>query len=64
MSNAVQHAAMFLFSWLIWFPLMYVFVVLFAKKKRIGMTTKQKVMAAGKGALFVASVSSAIQLLR
>lgn len=58
-----QHVGMFLLSWLFWFPVMYLFTHFFSKKQKAVMATRQKIVAAGKGALFCATAAAAIRLI-
>lgn len=61
MEDAGQQAGMFLLSWLFWFPVMYLFTHFFSKKQKAVMATREKIVAAGKGALFCATAAAAIR---
>lgn len=63
MAEAGQLVGMFLLSWLFWFPVMYLFTHFFFKKQGAVMATRQKMVAAGKGALFCTTAVAAIRLI-
>lgn len=63
MAEAGQQVGLFLLSWLFWFPVMYLFTHFFLKKQGTVMATRQKMVAAGKGALFCATAAAAIRLI-
>lgn len=63
MADVWQHVGLFLLSWLFWFPVMYLFTHFFSRKQKAVMATRQKIVVAGKGALFCATAAAAIRLI-
>ena len=63
MADAGQQVGLFLLSWLFWLPVMYLFIHFFSTKQGAAMATRQKIVAAGKGALFCATAAAAVRLI-
>lgn len=46
-----------------WFIILYLFIHFFLKKRGTAMPTKQKIVLAGKGALFCVTAAAAIRII-
>ncbi|XEQ97785.1 hypothetical protein SPX_26490 [Sporomusa paucivorans] len=63
MADVIQHISTFLLSLVFWFVPIYLFTHFLLKNKRVTMTTKQKIVVAGKGTLFCATAAATVRII-